>query len=62
MAPDILKFHILKIDMARDILKFLDFEIDMARYILKFPRRIDECIEDWTIECAETRTMSPSTY
>ena len=61
MARDILKFHILKIDMARDILKFLDFEIDMARYILTFPKLIDECIEDWAIECAETRIVSPST-
>ena len=61
MARDILKFHILKIDMARDILKFLDFEIDMARDILKFPKIIDDRIEDWAIECAHSRTISPST-
>ena len=60
MAPYILKNHFLKIDNAPYILKNLIFVIDMAPDIMKFLKIIDECIEDWAIECAHSRTISPS--
>ena len=61
MAPYILKNHFFKIDNAPYILKNLIFVIDMAPDIMKFLKIIDECIEDWAIDCAHSRTISPST-
>ena len=61
MAPYILKNHFFKIDNAPYILKKLKNEIDISWYIMKFLKIVDECIEDWTIDCAHSRTISPST-
>ena len=54
MAPYILKNHFFKIDNAPYILKNLIFVIDMAPDIMKFLKIIDECIEDWAIDCAHS--------
>ncbi len=61
MALYILKNYFLKIDNAPYILKNLIFVIDMAPDIMKFLKIVDECIEDSAIDCAHSRTISPST-
>ena len=55
------KKSFFKIDNAPYILKKLKNEIDISWYIMKFLKIVDECIEDWAIDCAHSRTISPST-